>query len=93
MKYIVILAKVGDGLLEIPIIFPSHLIHADTYESVCHQMVFKHEYEPVECVAAGDINLLDGVFCSGRSDTLNVGSRGEEDERLIKMYNYAGGWI
>lgn len=96
MKYIVILAKVGTddlGKIEIPIIFPSYLVHYDVYESMCHQITVDNGYTPIECVAAGEVNLFEGIVCHGHSDTLNVSSRGKQDEILIKMYDYAGGWV
>ena len=83
MKYIV--TKSETEKLEI-FIFPERYHHSDMAGMVCNLKSFvngnpnnweRHYKEPV---SAG---FTDGKKCSGRSETLNLDSRGRLDEMLI----------
>lgn len=80
MKYIV--TKDENGVEEI-FIFP-HTVHhdvmADAVSRLKNQSHGRWERMDREVIAAG---FTDGITCWGHSDTLNLGSRKIEDDRLI----------
>lgn len=84
MKYIV--TKNEDGVEEI-FIFPKRYNHDDMAATVNHLKTWNHnrhndwERHYKEPVAAG---FTDGTSCQGRSETLNLESRGRIDEMLIE---------
>lgn len=88
MKYIVVKKQVSEFLAkEFPIIFPQELVHSEVFENIK-----KLIGDNVDVTAAGEVSLFDGVTCSGHSETLEIGSRGEEDERLFRTYDYFHGY-
>lgn len=89
MKYIVL--KIKDR--EWPIIFPDMMVHSDVAESMQLHVIRFHD-ERSRVVAAGSISFFGGnVLCSGESETLGIESRGSEDEKLIKMFDYLHGIV
>lgn len=83
MKYIV--TKNEEGVEEI-FIFPKRYNHNDMADTVNHLKTWDHsrhnhwERHYKEPIAAG---FTDGKVCHGRSETLNLDSRGRIDEMLI----------
>ena len=69
--------------MEVGITFPKELVHADVSEAITDMLTAKYKWE-CETVSAGNWDVTRGV-CSGKSDTLNLKSRGEEDERTIRL--------
>lgn len=84
-KYIVF----GAGLMEIPVIFPDRLVHVDVAKAIVRALP---RVRVVACkvVSAGMLEF-PSLECHGRSETLGIDSRGEEDSRLILMYDYLHG--
>ena len=82
-KYIILPATAISGHIELPILFPSVLQHV----AVAH--AFKQYGIPV---AAGfsflrhdeETDKLSAV-CNGRSDSLDIVSRGREDAELVEI--------
>lgn len=92
MKYIVLKTENMIGR-ELPIIFPSILVHSDVAE-LMQTHISMTTRTKTKVVSAGEINLFGGeVLCSGKSTTLNISSRKDIDEELIKMYNYFHGVV
>lgn len=91
MKYIVMRAEVNDEMaLELPIIFPDILVHADVAK--CVGWMMQEQFKaPVKAISAGFLNSIefDGI-CYGKSESLGLSSRGSVDEKLIKMCDYGG---
>lgn len=88
MKYIVIQKMIADDkFYEFPIIFPNALIHKDVAEAITRMKFLKNSF----IAAAGEFTLHGAVGCSGRSETIGVGSRKETDERLIILNDYGAG--
>lgn len=89
MKYIVMRRKVGDTIREIPILFPNELVHRHVASALLNLPGNPYGFEN-KVAAAGSV-VLDEVRCDGSSETLNIGSRGEEDEHLIIRRGVRGG--
>lgn len=87
MKYIVMQHKFRDLVIEVPVIFPNSLIHEEM--AVIMKVLLG---DTARSVSAGEYSPLDGS-CHGKSSTLNLESRGEQDMRLILMYDYLGGFV
>jgi hypothetical protein len=96
MKYIVVRAEVIPYYVddmgkfqEFPIIFPDVIIHADMYRMTVHNLGTEGHYQygstNFECVGAGFIEM-SSLECLGRSDSLGVNSRGQEDTNLIRNW-------
>lgn len=91
MKYIVIKQKVSDGLYqEIPIMFPNDFVHSAVAEMFLKDAHFNNR--PGEVISAGFIHAYD-VECHGKSTTLELSSREEIDDLLIKGYDYNHGLV
>jgi hypothetical protein len=81
MKYVV--TEREDGKEEL-FMFPKHINHDDFAEVLSHIKVhtsfrdWERQYR--KPIAAG---FTDGKYCTGRSETLNLDSRGRLDEMLI----------
>lgn len=94
MKYIVVEIKNGETKREWPIIFPDVMVHRQVAEHIQHLIVMEHELDNPKIIAAGSVSFFGGeVRCSGESETLNLESRGKEDEKLIKMFDYLHGIV
>lgn len=80
MKYVV--TQNEDDKVEF-FMFPEHINHDDFAEVLSHIKVHKGrdwERQYRKPIAAG---FTDGKKCTGRSETLNLDSRGRLDEMLI----------
>jgi hypothetical protein len=78
-KYIVIQTPAGKELM---FTFPLPVVHAQMFEATRQLMgedTVRYPYRGSTCVGAG---FIDGGTCSGRSESLNVGSRGVWDSKL-----------
>ena len=84
MKYIVFLTPFGSVSREMPVIFPNSLVHADVSKNFL--AILPKGSKPI---SAGECNCF--MECSGRSETLNLESRGAEDTSLLFMVDYGGG--
>ncbi len=95
MKYIVLKTNINGKIVrEVPIIFPKDLIHSDVAEHMMHMIIVSNKHTPihVEVVSAGFIHV-DEVVCSGKSETLDIKSRKEVDDKLISEYDFQHGFV
>lgn len=89
-KYIVLEIKTGDVKREWPIIFPDMMVHKQVAQWMLQR---EHELKP-KVISAGLVSFFGGeVLCHGMSETLNIESRGAEDAKLIKMFDYLHGIV
>lgn len=102
MKYIVLTLE-KDGLKrELPILFPSCLSHKEVADAlkamrVEHGNGWKRPLADAEAVSAGFLNsaqlmALDST-CFGRSESLGVESRGDQDSALITECDFTHGIV
>ena len=100
MKYIVFSVVVEEsGLdLEIPILFPSMLVHS--MMGKWFQLALDRHWEDAEVnpVSAGSVTFAssparDRVTCGGDSETMKLKSRPEHDAMLISGMDYSNGVV
>lgn len=88
MKYV--LVKAGHPLnREVPIIFPSLMVHAQVAEVLGWLLQTHHGVTEWQVVSAGDV-AFDRALCGGMSETLKVSSL-PEDAAVIETYDYSNG--
>jgi hypothetical protein len=93
MKYIVLEIKNGDTKREWPIVFPDMMVHRQVADIVQNHLAVDCKLNS-RIIAAGSVSFFGGeVRCDGESETLNIESRGSEDEKLIKMFDYLHGIV
>ena len=86
MKYIVFQTK--DGCQEIPIIFPNTLVHIEVAQALSKIVGTSR------IVAAGEFSSLDiDATCHGKSTTIGIKSREDDDAQLISNYDYHFGMV
>lgn len=86
-NYIVLSIPMGENLVrEVPIMYPDFLVHEDVANAI--KAVPGMENSTVVSAGSADLGVMS---CSGRSTTLNLESRGRDDEVLINSYPYAHG--
>ena len=93
MKYIVMQRQIGDNIQEIPIMFPSCIVHK--HMALALLRLVGNPYNFINKVAsAGEISVGHdgGYHCFGHSETLNINSRGPEDEILFAACEYGAGF-
>jgi hypothetical protein len=91
MKYVVFRKKSAELTIEHPVVFSNHLVHADVAGNLTNPINgVLAGYTPV---SAGEVNFMNAGLdmCSGRSSTLDLDSRPEEDSRLILLNDYGVG--
>lgn len=97
MKYIILELDHGNGLVrEIPVIFGEALVHAVVSESIINgTMREDSNIERMRPVAAGFLSCIElgNVNCHGKSESLKLESRGQEDVDLMKLHDYTHGLI
>lgn len=89
MKYIVMSVKSNGVALEIPVVFPDILVHA--FMATTTKCALEEQFPGAEVVplSAGFLSSMDcQAECYGKSETLNLESRGPADDHLIKMADY-----
>ena len=92
-KYIVLEIKTGDVKREWPIIFPDMMVHKQIFQYMKNLLGCHHDLNS-RVIAAGSVSFFGGeVICHGMSETLNIESRGAEDAKLIKMFDYLHGIV
>lgn len=93
MKYIVLQIRHGETVREWPIVFPDMMVHSRVADSV-KILLSRHHGQDSRVIAAGSVSFFGGeVRCFGESETLNIESRGSEDAKLIKMFDYLHGIV
>lgn len=93
MKYIVMKINNGETVREWPIIFPDMMVHKQV-AYVIELTIKRFHNMPCSVIAAGSFSCFGGeVRCFGESETLGLESRGEEDVKLIKMFDYLHGIV
>jgi len=91
MKYIIFEIPIGSELKrEVPIIFPNSMVHSEVSAGFI-PIVAAHKWKKPLPVSAGEYDPFTGR-CSGQSETLGLRSRGREDEQIILMQDYGGGF-
>ncbi len=90
MKYIVMQVLNKSGLdLEVPFVFPEIIVHSMMAEA-CRSLLSIHFPESdIKAISAGFTSSM--AFeddCYGKSESLNLESRPERDNALIKMCDY-----
>ncbi len=93
MKYIVLEVNNKGIIRELPVIFPEIMSHADMFKYMQRQMTIQHHADSVRCISAGFISSIavgTAGGCSGKSESLEIASRGEDD-KLIQMLDYTHG--
>lgn len=92
MKYIMIEVRpdLKDCIINIPVIFPDMLVHKLIADQIKAMMVMEHGWSNIKTVSAGFIRMSD-LKCYGKSETLNLDSRPEEDTAIIQTYDLMKG--
>ena len=99
MKYVVVKLKQGKGestvTRELPIIFPEALSHSVVAQAFMRAI---KEEQPnireMEPVSAGFLSSMDiNYSVYGKSDTLKLESREDQDNRLISTLDYTHGIV
>lgn len=70
----------------VPVIYPDFLVHED----VANAFKTINGMEKATVISAGHTSLTVDE-CYGRSSTLNIDSREDEDNRIINAYEYCHG--
>jgi hypothetical protein len=76
---------------EIPVLFPSLLVHIEVARAMKPCMHRHFENTDISVVSAGDFNAID-CECSGGSETLRVNSR-PQDGNIILSHDYLHGIV
>ena len=89
MKYIVADIRISESIYrEVPFIFPEFMVHSLFAECI-PGIARKHEWRLAGFISAGFMEI-DGE-CHGKSESMKLTSRPEEDTLLIRMINYGVG--
>lgn len=84
MKYIVLQHKERNGVIkDTGVIFTPNLVHKDVAESIMHQIAMEEGYM-ARVVGAGFVSLSTRT-CGGKSESLNIGSRGLLDAAVLGL--------
>lgn len=97
MKYVIIQAALHkrgqkDVTVLIPVIFSGRLVHSEMAEAVKHNLYRDHDhnYDNMKTIGAGFVDTTNkGFVCYGRSESLNVASRGKQDSDVCNQHRYA----
>lgn len=97
MKYVIVQAQLhkrdqADVTVLIPVIFSGRLVHSEMAEAVKHNLYRddNHNYDNMKTVGAGFVDTTNkGFVCYGRSESLNVASRGKQDSDICNQHRYA----
>lgn len=92
-KYIVMEIELPGGTrMAFPVIFPDKMVHAEVF-AVTKFVVpaARPDGGNVKVVAAGAIEHVTVDGLGGRSTTLGISSRGDEDAKMIDVYSYCHG--
>jgi hypothetical protein len=75
--------------MQIPFLFANIVVHSDMREHVKALLSVQYKGAQITCISAGFINGGDiEPRCHGESISLNIKSRGREDDLLIAMLDY-----
>jgi hypothetical protein len=96
-KYVMLESQVGDLKVLFPIIFPDKLVHDRVVQQlrtiVPGYKVGLAQFDGVRVVSAGSIEYLDVHGLGGKSETLDLVSRPDEDTNVIENYSYLHGLV
>ncbi len=94
MKYVVVEVEIkNDMVLEVPVIFPNHLIHKDMADALIEVLRKGFPKALIQPVSAGDINSAEiNANCYGNSTSLHLSAREGEDKILIQANDYGAGF-
>jgi len=89
MKYVVMSVRLGELNIELPFVFPEVCVHSTMAFGFDRALRQQYRGALVRPVSAGFISstaIEEG--CHGDSETLQLKSRGEVDDKLINMMDY-----
>ena len=92
-KYVIMHAVMNDIDIDVPFIFPKTMVHQ--HVAIMMRAVIKSSYPKISDMnditvrSAGTITFRD-IYCSDKSETLNVSSH-EGDSDIIKVNPYTAG--
>jgi hypothetical protein len=89
MKYIVMQRNLGDIIQEVPIIFPTCLVHKHVAQALLK--LPGNSYQFLNRVASAGEITFGSIWCGGDSETLKISSR-PQDEALISSIDYNCGY-
>lgn len=89
MKYIVLKHTIGGVKRELPIIFPTSINHDDM--ATVTKCIFDEDNVETEVVSAGFVEVNARMYCTGKSETLSIESRGHDDSVLMRTLEYTHG--
>lgn len=94
MKYVVARVYKNRKLfLDVPFVFPELVVHSVAFEGFRSALLAQYPVKDgytVKPLSAGFVNSMDliDIRCTGNSTTLEVASRGVEDDNLLRMADY-----
>jgi hypothetical protein len=90
MKYVVMQVVSKTGMrLEVPFLFPDVCVHSVIAKALLPGLHEHWEDCDITPISAGFLSSMDiDASCDGESESLKLKSRGEEDDRLIRMSDY-----
>jgi hypothetical protein len=91
MKYVVFgKEEQGEIVHQVPVAFPNHMTHC----LVAEAMLKSEELLGYKVISAGEFSSSGlWIKCHGKSDTLKVESRGEQDSTLFSTNDYLHGFV
>lgn len=84
----------GDGALtkRLIITFPDDLVHADVSQMMHHLALRTFpKAQAVKVATAGSVTVRGR--CSGRSESLNIGSQPVDDTKCLNFADYGGNYL
>lgn len=91
MKYVVFKREHRGVVRELPVLFPEALVHAEVAKWLTSA---RGPLAGYSAVSAGFLSSLNvPAECHGKSDSLGLVSRGDEDSRLIAVVDYTHGIV
>lgn len=92
MKYVMIRVALRGMHRDIPVIFPDIMTHSAVAEKMVEALNADHPRATVRPISAGFVSSLDcRVDCHGKSESLNMQSRGSLDGEIIRCHDYSHG--
>lgn len=97
MKYIVCeIRRDGEAFMRVPFVFPDLLVHSMVFEQMRAMLSMQYfkadKVTEVVAYSAGELSsfgvLGDAGMCGGKSTSLGIGSKGKEDDQLMRMADY-----
>lgn len=92
LKYVILSQDMSkDTAQEFPIVFPNFLNHDDVAKAM-QRVIERNKKGPAHIVSAGFCHM-SMLSTFGRSETLNLESRGKSDSEIMNQYPYFHGIV